>query len=173
MGGISYGASGYLDNPDAPRFVVGVVLPVLEVTTPAWFLGAIVGLYSWPGREGRPLRRIGLLVGVVGTVLGLFDGLDWRALDWWALDWWVLDWWMPLFGALTVMGVAMIAEDVSRRLGALVLVSGTLGWVSLLTDPAFYRALVPMQPVHVVFAALFCLSCVAWGAILVVPYRSR
>jgi hypothetical protein len=158
LGGISYGASGYLDNPDASRFFISVVLPVLEVTTPALFLGGIVGLYSWAGREGGPLWRIGLLVGLVGTVLGLFEGLDWRALDWWALDWW-----MPLFGALTLMGVAVIAKGTSRLLGVLVLVSGTLGWISLLTDPAFYRAVVPIRPVHVVFAALFCLSCLAWG----------
>jgi hypothetical protein len=172
LGGVSYGASGYLDNPDAPRFVVGVVLPVLEVTTSILFLGGMVGLYSWRWREGRPLRRIGLLVGLVGSLLGLFEGLDWRALDWWALDWWVLDWWMPLFGALTLMGVAMIVEDASRLVGVLVLVSGTLGWVSLLTDPAFYRALVPVQPVHVVFAVLFCLSCMAWGAALFArPHR--
>jgi hypothetical protein len=81
LGGISYGASGYLDNPDASRFFISVVLPVLEVTTPALFLGGIVGLYSWAGREGGPLWRIGLLVGLVGTVLGLFEGLDWRALE--------------------------------------------------------------------------------------------
>jgi hypothetical protein len=60
----------------------------------------------------------------------------------------------------------MIVEDVSRLLGTLVLASGTLGWVSLLTDPAFSGVLVQMRAVHVAFAALFCLSCVAWGWVL-------
>ncbi len=48
----------------------------------------------------------------------------------------------------------------------LVLLSSALGWVSLLTDPAFSGALVPTRPVHVASAALFCLSCVAWGWVL-------
>ena len=46
------------------------------------------------------------------------------------------------------------------------LASGMLGWVSLLTDPAFPGVLVPMRPVHVAFAAAFCLSCVLWEGIL-------
>jgi hypothetical protein len=40
LAGLSYGAWGYLDNPDAPEFVTGAVLPVLTLTTPALFLGA-------------------------------------------------------------------------------------------------------------------------------------
>jgi len=40
----------------------------------------------------------------------------------------------------------------------------------LLTDPTFSSVLVPMRSVHVVFAAAFCLSAVAWGSILVAPY---
>ena len=71
------------------------------------------------------------------------------------------------------MGLVASLRGGLRLLGAVVSISGALGWVSLLTDPAFSSALVPMRPVHVVFAAAFCLSCMAWGAILVVPYRSR
>jgi hypothetical protein len=157
LGGISYGAAGYLDNPDASGFVIGVVGPVLLVTTPTLFLGGLVGLYSWLGGGGSLLQRAGLLVGLVGTVLGVFHGLDW----WEGLDWWIL-----LFAGLTAVGVGMIVEEASRLLGTLVLASGTLGWVSLLTDPAFFGVLVPMRQVHVAFAALFCLSCVAWGWVL-------
>ncbi len=158
LGGISYGAWGYLDNPDASGFVIGVVVPVLGVSTPTLFLGGLVGLYSWLGGGGSPLARTGLLVGLVGTVLGILNGLDW----WDGLDWWIL-----LFAALTVVGVVgTVVEDTSRLLGVLVLASGTLGWVSLLTDPVFSGVLVPMRPVHVVFAAAFCLSCVAWGWVL-------
>ena len=75
LGGISYGAWGYVDNPDASGFVIGVVRPVLRVTMPALFLGGLVGLYYRLGREGSPAQRTGLLVGLVGTVLGSFDGL--------------------------------------------------------------------------------------------------
>jgi hypothetical protein len=77
LGGICYGAAGYLDNPDAPVLVIGVVVPVLQVTTPTLFLGGLVGLYSWLGGGESPLTRIGLLVGLIGTVLGVFDGLNW------------------------------------------------------------------------------------------------
>jgi hypothetical protein len=125
----------------------------LGVTTPALFLVGLAGLYSWTGIEGSPLRRAALLVGLAGTVLGLFDGLDW----------WEPDWWILLFFALTAVGLDMVFEGASRLLGVLVLASSALGWVSLLTDPAFSGVLVPTRPVHVAFAALFCLSCVAWG----------
>jgi hypothetical protein len=60
----------------------------------------------------------------------------------------------------------MVLEKASRVLGVLVLASGPLGWVSLLTDPAFSGVLMPARPVHVAFAALFCLSCLAWGVAL-------
>ena len=151
LGGISYGAAGYLDNPDASEFVISVVVPVLSVSTPTLFLGGLVGLYSWLRGGGSLLQRAGLLVGLVGTVLSVFDGLDW---------------WILLFAGLTVVGVGMIFEDASRLVGALVLASSALGWVSLLTDPAFSGVLVPMRQVHVAFAALFCLSCVVWGWVL-------
>jgi hypothetical protein len=145
-----------LDNPDASGFVAGVVVPVLGVTTPALFLGGLAGLYSWTGSEGSPLRSAALVVGLAGTALGLFDGLDW----------WEPDWWSLLFVALTAAGLEMVFWEASRFLGALLFASGVLGWVSLLTDPAFSYVLVPTQQVHVAFAALFCLSCVVWGVAL-------
>jgi len=145
-----------LDNPDASRFVLGVVVPVLAVTTPGLFLGGLAGLYSWTGSEGGSLRRVALLVGLVGTMLGLFDGMDW----------WEPDWWTLLFLALTAAGLEMVLGEESRLLGVLMFACGVLGWVSLLTDPAFSDVLVPTQPVHVAFAALFCLSCLAWGVAL-------
>jgi len=214
LGGISYGAAGYLDRPDASGFVIGVVVPVLLVTTPTLFLGGLVGLYSWLGGGASLLQRVGLLVGLIGTVLGVFDESNWWESNRWlplyvgliavggiilvglyfwlgggdsplartgllvgligtalgvfdGLDWWEgLDWWILLFAGLTAVGVGMIVEDALRLLEALVLASGTFGWVSLLTDPAFSGVLVPMRPVHVTFAALFCLSCVAWGLVL-------
>jgi hypothetical protein len=97
-----------------------------------------------------------LPVGLVGTVLGLSEGLDW----------WEPDWRILLFVALNAAGLEMVFEEAARFLGVLVLASGTLGWVSLLTDPDFSGVLVPTRPVHVAFAALFCLSCVVWGVAL-------
>jgi hypothetical protein len=210
LGAISYGAWGYLDNPDASGFVIGIVGPVLRVAMPALFLGGLVGLYSRTGGRGGPLRRAGLLVGSIGAVLGIFDELDWWEADRWiwlyalltaaglgtlacpyfwrgregnplrrialpvvlfgtvlglldGLDWWEPDWWILLLVGLTAVGMGMVFGEASRLLGVLVLASGALGWVSLLTDPAFPGGLVPTRPVHVAFAALFCLSYLAWG----------
>ena len=81
-------------------------------------------------------------------------------------------WWALLFAGLTLIGLATLLKGVLRALGAMVLTSGTLGWVSLLTDLAFSGVLVPKRLVHVVFAGLFCLSSVAWGWRLFVRPRS-
>jgi hypothetical protein len=129
---------------------------LLYAALTAVFLGILVGLYFWPARESGSLRRVALPVGLVGTVLSLFDGMDL----------WEPDWWILLFLALTAVGLEMLFEEASRVLGILVLASGALGWVSLLTDPAFSGVLVPTRQVHVVFAALFCLGCIAWGVLL-------
>jgi hypothetical protein len=90
------------------------------------------------------------VVGMLGTALGVVQELGW--------------WLTPLFAGLAVAGAATLpSEDAARSLGAMVFASATLGWVSLLTDPAFPGVLVPTRPIHVVFAALFCMSAIAWG----------
>jgi hypothetical protein len=118
-----------------------------------------VGLYSRLRRGGGRLTKTGLLVGIVGTALGVVQELGW----WPALPY-LGNWLAPLFASLAVAGAAtLLSEDAARLLGAMVLASATLGWVSLLTDPAFPAVVVPTQPVHMVFAALFCVSATAWG----------
>jgi hypothetical protein len=90
-----------------------------------------------------------------------------QGLDWWPTLGYLGNWLTPLFGGLAVAGAAtLLSEDAARLLGAMVLASATLGWVSLLTEPAFPVVLVPTRPVHVVFAALFCISAIAWGGAL-------
>ncbi len=160
LAGFSYGAWGYLHDPNTPELVIDTVVPVLELTTPALFLGGLVGLYSRLGGGSSPLlARMGLLVGLLGTVLGVVRGLDRLPTPPYS------EYWLPLlFAGLTVVGVAtLLIEDAPCLLGALVLTSATLGWVSVLTDSAFPGVLVPMRPVHVAFAALFCMSAIAWG----------
>jgi hypothetical protein len=173
LGGISYGAYGYFShNPDMPRLVIAVFIPLLKLATPALFLGGLVGLHSWLGprfgRGGSPLERTGLVVGLLGSVVGLLGSVvdEEHGMGLWAT--------LPhlgggrtlLYTGLTVVGVATLSKDVSRLLGGLVLGSGILGWVSLLTDPDFSGVLVSMRSLHVAFAALFCLSCVVWGGVL-------
>jgi hypothetical protein len=159
LAGLSYGALGYLDAPDSPGFVTYTVVPALKLSTPALFLGGLVGLYFRLGRGGGRLTRTGLVVGMLGTALGVVQGLEW-----WPTLPYLGNWLAPLFAGLAVAGAAtLLAEDAARTLGAMVLASATLGWVSLLTDPAFPAVLVPTRPVHVGFAAVFCVSAIAWG----------
>jgi len=170
LAGVSYGASGYLDNPDAGGFVMDVVVPVLTLSTPALLLGGLVGLYAWLGGGNRlgSLGSTGLVVGLLGTVLGVIDGVGQWRVEWWPTLPYSGNWMTLLFAGLTVAGAATLVRDAPRRLlGALVLTSGTLGWASVLTDPAFSGVLVPERPVHVTFAALFCVSAIVWGAVLV------
>jgi hypothetical protein len=156
LAGLCYGAWGYLDAPDSPAFVMSAVVPALGLATPVLFLGGFVGLYSGLGGGGL-LRMVGLLVGTLGTVLGVVHELGWWESEWWAL----------LFAGLLAVGLGTVVGGTSRLLGSLVLISGALGWVSLLTDPTFPDVWMSARQVHVAFAALFCLSCVAWGLILV------
>jgi hypothetical protein len=127
-----------------PRLVIAAVIPLLKLATPALFLGGLVGLHSWLGSRfggGSRLERAGVVLGLLGSVVGLLGSVvdEERGMGLWAT--------LP-------------------HLGALVLGSGTLGWVSLLTDPGYSGVLVSMRLLHVACAVLFCLSCVVWGVVL-------
>jgi hypothetical protein len=173
LGGISYGAYGYLsDNPDVPRLLIAAVIPLLKLATPALFLGSLVGLHSWLGsrfgEEAALLERAGVVLGLLGSMVGLLGSVmdEEHGMGLWAT--------LPhlgggrtlLYTGLTVVGVSTLSKEGPRLLGALVLGSGALGWVSLLTDPGYSGILESMRSLHVAFAALFCLSCVMWGAVL-------
>ena len=166
LAGLSYGAAGYLDTPGISGYT-SVLVSVLSVSTPALFLGGVLGLRSLLGGERSLIRETGFLVGCLGTILGIIAAVgSGQSLSWLtSIGSW---WWALLFGGLTLMGLSSLLKEAPHLVGALVLASGMLGWVSLLTDPAFPGVLVPMRPVHVAFAALFCLSCVVWGWILFV-----
>ena len=178
LAGISYGAAGYLDNPGISGYASALV-SVLSVITPALFLGGVLGLRSrlLLGEEASYAGGAGFVLGCLGTMLGsihaLFDAVGLKqtflalaSRTFLALasvgDWW----WALLFASLTLSGMATLLREELRLLGTVVLTSGILGWVSLLTDSAFPGVLVPTRPVHVAFAALFCLSDIVWGLML-------
>jgi hypothetical protein len=168
LAGLCYGAAGYLDRPGISGYT-GALVSVLSVALPALFLGGPLGLQT----RLPPATRtdfasstgvVGFVFGCFGAVLGIAGslGLEGTAIKEW--------WWVPLLEGLTAIGLAAFLKGGQRLLGAVVSISGVLGWVSLLTDPAFPGVLMPMRSVHVVFAAAFCLSSVAWGSVLVTPY---
>ena len=167
LAGLCYGAAGYFDRPGTDALV-----SVLSVAIPALFLGGLLGLQArLPDATQKDFASsagiVGFVFGCFGAVLGIAGalGLEGTATTFF--------WWVLLLAGLTLMGLAASLTGGLRLLGAVVSISGALGWVSLLTDPAFSSVLVPMRPVHVAFAAAFCLSSVVWGAVLMVPRENR
>jgi hypothetical protein len=169
LAGLCYGAAGYFDKPDISGYTSALV-SVLGVATPALFLGGLLGLHCRLlllfGAQRSFASAAGLVVSCLGAVVGVIDalvGLDQTFLGFSRIGSW---WWVLLLAGLTLMGLATLLREGLRCVGVVVLASGALGWVSLLTDPAFPGVLVPTRPVHVAFAALFCPSCVVWAAVL-------
>jgi hypothetical protein len=171
LAGLCYGVAGYFDRPGISGHT-GALVSVLSVAFPALFLGGLLGLQArLPDATQTDFASsagiVGFVFGCSGAVLGIAGalGLEGTATP--------LFWWVLLLAGLTLMGLVASLRGGLRLLGAVVSISGALGWVSLLTDPAFSSALVPMRPVHVAFAAAFCLSSVVWGAVLMVPRENR
>ena len=180
LAGLCYGAAGYLDRPGISGYT-GALVSVLSVAIPALFLGGLLGLQArLPDATQTEFASsagiVGFVFGCLGAVLGIagelgLEGTIASALRLPATATTVFGWVLLLAG-LTLMGLAASLRGGLRLLGAVVSISGALGWVSLLTDPAFSGVLA-MRPVHVAFAAAFCLSWVVWGAVLMVPRENR
>jgi hypothetical protein len=173
LAGLCYGAAGYFDRPGISGYT-GALVSVLSVAIPALFLGGLLGLQArLPDATQTDFASsagvVGFVFGCFGAVLGIAGALGLLGLEGTA----PFFWWELLLAGLTLMGLVAFFRGGLRLLGAVVSISGALGWVSLLTDPAFSSALVPMRPVHVAFAAAFCLSSVVWGAVLMVPRENR
>ena len=182
LAGLCYGAAGDLDRPGISGHT-GALVSVLSVAIPALFLGGLLGLQArlpdfirtedFASQAGLA----GYVVGCFGAVLGIAGALKLDGTIASALRLPITAipffWWVLLLAGLTLMGLAASLRGGLRLLGTVVSISGALGWVSFLTDPAFSGVLVPMRPVHVAFAAAFCLSWVVWGALLMVPRENR
>ena len=181
LAGLCYGAAGYLDRPSISGYT-GALVSVLSVAIPALFLGGLLGLQArLPDATQTEFASsagiVGFVFGCFGAVLGIASALGLEGtiagalgLEGTAITFF---YWVLLLAGLTLMGLAASLRGGLRLLGAVVSISGAVGWVSLLTDPAFSGVLVPMRPVHVAFAAAFCLSWVVWGAVLMVPRENR
>jgi hypothetical protein len=171
LAGLCYGVAGYLDRAGISGFTNALV-SVLSVAIPAFFLGGLLGLHTrllLASRTGLA-SEAGFVLGCFGSVLGIVGVLGSARPPYSQITVW---WWVPLLAGLTLMGLFSCLKGGLRLLGTVVSISGAIGWVSLLTDPAFSGVLVPMRSVHVAFAGAFCLSCVVWGAVLMVPHENR
>ena len=172
LAGLCYGAAGYLDRPAISGFTSALV-SVLSVAMTILFLGGLLGLhYLLLTSQSTLTSKAGLLSGCLGAMLGIVGEVGFKQTPYQELIRITQWWWAPLLAGLALMGLATFPKEGLRPLGALVLISGALGWVSLLTDPAFSGVLIPMRPVHVAFAAVFCLSWVVWGSMLLVTAHS-
>ena len=177
LAGLCYGAAGFFDRPHTDALV-----SVLSVALPALFLGGLLGLHArLPDATQTDFASsagfVGFVFGCFGAVLGIAGALGLNGtiagalgLERTAITFF---YWVPLLASLTLMGLAASLRGGLRLLGVVVSISGALGWFSVLTDPDFFGVLVPMRPVHVAFAAAFCLSWVVWGAVLMVPRENR
>jgi hypothetical protein len=190
LAGLCYGAAGYLDRPGISGYI-DAVLSVLSLAVPALFLRGLLGLRtqlppatqtdfaSSAGVAGFVMGCLGAVLGCFGAVPGAVGALSFLgavpgtvgALNLTAMA--MTEWWVLLFVGLPLMGLAAFLKGGRRLLGAVVSLSAALGWVSLLTDPAFSGVLLPVRSIHVAFAAAFCLSTVVWGAVLMVPHENR
>jgi hypothetical protein len=172
-GGAAVGAAlflvwGYVDRPDLPVYLK-VVVAVLSFIVPTLFFIGLVGLYVWcKGQVGR-LEEASLLIGLIGSCLGVLHGLS----SLMHLDYVIRDSslntynttlhaiWLPtLFTGLTLGGIVNVGRRSLRGVGALALAMGLSGWIYDFTDSG---ALFEMRAVHVGFGVLFSLGWVVLG----------
>src|SRR5919107_1151722 len=177
LAGLCYGAAGFFERPSTDALV-----SLLRGGPPAFFLGGGLGLPApLPDATQTDFASsagfVGFVFGCFGAVLGIAGalGLNGTIAGALGLEGTAITFfhWVLLLDGLTLMGLAASLRGGLRLLGVVVSISGALGWFSVLTDPASSYVLVPMRPVHVAFAAAFCLSWVVWGAVLMVPRENR
>jgi hypothetical protein len=72
----------------------------------------------------------------------------------------LVDWLLPMLAGLTLVGIATVETRTLRRLGALVLTMGVVGWIYYLTDSG---AVLEARLVHVGSGILFGVGWVALG----------
>src|SRR5918992_1389356 len=134
LAGLCYGAAGYLDRPS----ISGYRCPRVRAKRghPGFVLRGLLGLQArLPDATQMDFASsagiVGFLLGGFGAVLGIAGalGLAGTATTFF--------WWGLFLAGLTLMGLVASLRAGLRLLGAVVSFSGALGWVSLLSDPAF------------------------------------
>ena len=117
LAGLSYEAAGYLDTPGISGST-SVLVSVLSVTTPALFLGGLLGFRFLLGGVRSPIKGTGFFLGCLGIILGIIAAVgSGQNLLWLSSigSWW----WALLFGGLTLMGLSSLLKEALRLVGGL------------------------------------------------------
>jgi hypothetical protein len=170
MAGVLFALWGYIHQDSAPLYF-NAIAHLLAGIVPALFIVGLATLWARCAGRATRLAHTGILVGLIGSALGIVrsladiavptlyphDALSGRSLV-------VLDVWTPtLFSGLLLVGVALVRTKTLRVLGAFVLAVGSFGWAYHFTDSG---AIFEARLVHVGFGVLFSLGWVAIGLAL-------
>jgi hypothetical protein len=164
LGGVLFVVWGYIDRPDIPENLMGVIR-VLAFVVPLLFLAAVVGLsVLWRSRLGM-LGWMGVALAVYAwgwSVVGAIGGGDavWAYFTQRERPHYLASWSWFMITGLTLMGVAAVRSGCSRGTGAVVLATGVFGWVYDFTDSG---AVLEARSVHIGFGLLFSLGWVVLG----------
>jgi hypothetical protein len=154
LGGVLFVVWGYIDRPNIPENLIAVI-HLLAFVVPTLFLAAVFGLFVlWGSRLGM-LGWMGMALAVYAwgwSVVGVIVGEEWPD--------YLPTWLLFMLTALTLMGLATLRSEWSRRTGAVVLATGVFGWVYNLTDSG---AVLEARSVHIGFGLLFSLGWVVVG----------
>jgi hypothetical protein len=164
LAGLLFVVYGYVDRPHLPLYL-GAVVDFLSYVVPALFLAGVAGLSVLCSRQVGVLGWTGLGLAFCGSTWGVMRSVaSIGPLYLYLVDKgvppYLFHWLVPMLLGLTLVGVAAVRTRTLRGLGALLLATGTFGWVYYFTDSG---AILEARPVHIGFGLLFSLGWVALG----------
>ena len=131
--------------------------------------------------RGR-IGKFGLLVAFVGLLWGVAEGLLNLAsaeafadkISAWLFRYLRSGYTQPLCTGLLLIGIATRSKRTTRRLGALTLATGAIGWAFVVTDTnAVITGIFERRTAHVGFGVLFAMGWIALGLVLQNRRRSE
>jgi hypothetical protein len=178
LGGTLFVAWGYIDRPNLPANLVGVV-QLLSIVAPVLFLMTVVGLcvlrkgrlgaFGW---TGLVLSVYGCAVSVAGTVVGA-DSAWWSFWAHFAPREWsqaLHNWLLLMLTGLTLTGIATSRGKPLEAMGPLALATGAFGLGYYFTDTG---AVFEARSVHIGFGLLFSMGLMTLGAGLLMTGTRR
>ena len=169
LAGVLFALWGYVHRPEAPPLFDALVGP-LSLAVPLLFLMGFAGLYArckgqtgWLGRAGFVIAFAASGWGAAQTLAVVHTVVYGYAISKGLPLPLVTNWFGALLAALVLIGLRLIQLKRLRGLSAVVLVTGGVGWLHLLTDPGDFGE---GYVVHALFGIFFSLGWVALGCVL-------